>query len=163
MKTNTRNTKYALILLATGLFTSLGAVAASNDHGEGRDEDRGNQRDAQNNSQPNSAASGNKAHFDAHQRVVVRDYFAQQYRGAGRCPPGLAKKRNGCNPPGQVKQWQLGQQLPAEVTWYELSRRLERQLGEAPAGYRYAGVDNNILLLELGTQVVVDVIQALGE
>jgi hypothetical protein len=32
----------------------------------------------------------------------------------GHCPPGLAKKHNGCMPPGQAKKWQIGHQLPRE-------------------------------------------------
>jgi Ni/Co efflux regulator RcnB len=146
--------RHTAILLVSGLLFSCTAVAASNERGEGREQVGGESRD--------SVAGDNKVHFDERQRVVVRNYFVEESR-AGRCPPGLAKKNNGCSPPGQVKQWQLGQQLPAEVSWYELSRELELQLGQAPAGYRYAGVDNDILLLELGTQVVVDVIQALNE
>ena len=33
-------------------------------------------------------------------RNVVRTYYRTEY-DAGRCPPGLAKKNNGCLPPGQ--------------------------------------------------------------
>jgi hypothetical protein len=33
--------------------------------------------------------------------------------GAGGCPPGLAKKHNGCMPPGQVKKlYRIGQRFP---------------------------------------------------
>ncbi|RWR53174.1 excinuclease ABC subunit A [Sinirhodobacter ferrireducens] len=27
------------------------------------------------------------------------------------CPPGLAKKNNGCMPPGQAKKWQRGDRI----------------------------------------------------
>ena len=32
--------------------------------------------------------------------------------GAGGCPPGLAKKHNGCLPPGQAKKFYRGQRYP---------------------------------------------------
>ena len=152
--TNNTGIRQVAILLVSGLLFSGSVVAAPNERGE-RHADRSNEYQE-------LVAHGKRGHFNEHQRDVARAYFVRENR-AGRCPPGLAKKDNGCNPPGLVKQWQLGQPLPQAVTWYELSRALQRQLGEAPAGYRYAGVDDNILLLELGTQVVVDVIQALGE
>lgn len=137
---NTRNytSKYAVAVLAACILASFAAAAAPNERSDSR------------------------GHFNEHQREVVLHYFSEQQR-RGSCPPGLAKKNNGCNPPGQVRQWQIGQQLPQDVPWYQLSRELQIQLGQAPSGYRYAAVDNNILLLELGTQIVVDVIQALGE
>ena len=34
-------------------------------------------------------------------RNVVRTYYRTEY-AAGRCPPGLAKKNNGCLPPGRT-------------------------------------------------------------
>jgi hypothetical protein len=33
--------------------------------------------------------------------------------GVGGCPPGLAKKHNGCMPPGQAKKLLAGQRFPA--------------------------------------------------
>ena len=53
-------------------------------------------------------------YFGDQQRVVVREYYGKQY-SAGRCPPGLAKKNNGCMPPGQAKKWAIGQPLPRDV------------------------------------------------
>lgn len=144
-------------LLLAGILVSSFSMAASNDRGQGRDDARNERSDRGDN-----AAGEHRDRFEDRQRVVVHDYFTNQSR-AGKCPPGLAKKGNGCNPPGKVKQWQVGQPLPSNAMWYELESDLARQLGQPPVGYRYAGVDNNILLLELGTQVVVDVIQALSE
>ena len=35
--------------------------------------------------------------------------------GVGGCPPGLAKKHNGCRPPGQVKKlYRVGQRFPRD-------------------------------------------------
>lgn len=42
-------------------------------------------------------------YFNDQHRAAVRDYYDEQIR-AGRCPPGLRKKHNGCLPPGQAKK-----------------------------------------------------------
>ncbi|HCI15130.1 MAG TPA: hypothetical protein DFK12_14620 [Gallionellaceae bacterium] len=97
-------------------------------------------------------------HFGEQQRTVVQDYFAGQFR-AGRCPPGLAKKRNGCMPPGQAKKWAMGRPLPRDVIFYDLPPRLVVQLGTPPAGHRYVRVAADILLIAVGTAMVVDAIE----
>lgn len=146
--------KVGLALVAAGLLVSCTVAAAPND--------RGGNRGGDNNERHEEADSGKKHRFDEHQRTVVQDYFVRQHR-EGKCPPGLAKKHNGCLPRGQAMKWQVGQVLPGATNWYELSRALEIQLGQAPTGYRYAAVDENVLLLELGTMLVVDVIQAFSQ
>jgi hypothetical protein len=40
--------------------------------------------------------------FGEQRRASIQGYFADQYR-RGHCPPGLAKKHNGCMAPGQAK------------------------------------------------------------
>lgn len=101
-------------------------------------------------------------HFGDQQRTVAHDYFAGQFR-AGRCPPGLAKKNNGCTPPGQAKKWARGKPLPRDVVFYDLPPRLVVQLGTPPAGHRYVRVASDILLIAVGTAMVVDAIEDLGK
>ncbi len=108
---------------------------------------------------PTRNAGGAK--FADRQRESVRDYFEPRVR-AGRCPPGLAKKNNGCLPPGQAKQWVMGQVLPRDLVRYPLPIELKRELGRAPAGYEYVRVGNDILMLIIGTGMVVDAIENLG-
>src|SRR5258706_13635282 len=79
-------------------------------------------------------------HFADPHRVYVRDYYDTQFR-AGNCPPGLAKKNNGCMPPGQAKKWQVGHPLPRDVVFYEVPAPLVVQLGPPPVGYRYVRVN----------------------
>ena len=81
-----------------------------NQKGERRDSDRQSSRD------DGRSADGRRDHFDSRHRVLVRDYYGQQYR-AGRCPPGLAKKHNGCMPPGQARKWHIGQPLARDVVF----------------------------------------------
>jgi len=100
-------------------------------------------------------------HFGDSQRGIVRDYYADQFR-AGKCPPGLAKKHNGCLPPGQAKKWTMGRPLPRDVVYYELPPAVVVRLGPPPAGHRYVRVATDILLIAVGTSMVVDAIQDLG-
>jgi len=102
-----------------------------------------------------------KKHFDDDNRVRVHDYYADEFR-RGHCPPGLAKKHNGCMPPGQAKKWRMGQPLPSNVVVYELPRALVVKIGVPPAGYKYVRVAADILLIAVGTRMVVDAINDLG-
>jgi len=104
---------------------------------------------------------GDQSHFGDRQHVIVRDYYAQEYRG-GHCPPGLAKKNNGCMPPGQAKKWSKGRPLPRDVIYYDVPPALVVQFGRPPAGYRYVRVASDILLIAIGTGMVIDAIQDLG-
>lgn len=105
---------------------------------------------------------GNTAvHFVDQHRTHIRDYYGQEY-SRGYCPPGLAKKNNGCMPPGQAKKWQVGRPLPREVIFYDLPPRLVIQIGAPPAGHRYVRVAADILLIAVGTGMVIDAIQDLG-
>ncbi|MGR9115780.1 MAG: hypothetical protein ACU85E_08435 [Gammaproteobacteria bacterium] len=100
-------------------------------------------------------------HFSVRHRDTIRDYYAEQFR-SGRCPPGLAKKNNGCLPPGQAKRWSIGQPLPRDVIFYDLPPAIALAIGPAPAGYRYVRVASDILMIAVGTGMVMDAIQDLG-
>lgn len=99
--------------------------------------------------------------FDDRQRGLIYDYFAPRFR-TGRCPPGLAKKYNGCMPPGQARQWRVGYPLPPSVIFYNLPPVLIGQLGYPAPGYRYVRVAADILLIAIGTGMVVDAIEDLN-
>lgn len=100
--------------------------------------------------------------FGDDQRRAVRDYYGSR-GGSGSCPPGLARKGNGCQPPGQAKAWKVGRPLPGGVAASPLPRDLERRLGPAPEGYRYVQVASDILMLAVGTGLVVDAIENLSD
>ncbi len=122
--------------------------------GESRDDDRGKRDRA-------GLSPGEGVYFVDQRRVFVREYYGDQYR-RGFCPPGLAKKHNGCMPPGQAKKWQIGKPLPRDVTFYDLPPALVVQIGAPPAGHRYVRVAADILLISIGTGMVIDAIQDLG-
>lgn len=107
---------------------------------------------------------GSSAHvnirFGDEQRRAVREYYAGGPR-AGHCPPGLAKKNNGCLPPGLARAWQVGQPLPRGVVVHPLPRDLERRLGPPPAGHQFVRVAADILMIAVGTSMVIDAIESL--
>lgn len=96
------------------------------------------------------------AYFDEHDRHAARAYYDERYRGGRGCPPGLAKKHNGCLPPGQAKKYVVGQPLPAGMVLYPVPQPVIVQLPPAPAGYKYVRVAADILLIAVGTSMVVD-------
>jgi hypothetical protein len=93
-------------------------------------------------------------------QVLIRDYYGGAIRG-GHCPPGLAKKNNGCLPPGQAKKWAKGRPLPRDVVFYELPRDLAIRLNPPP-GARYVRVAADILLIAAGTGMVLDALEDLS-
>lgn len=95
------------------------------------------------------------------QRETVRSYFVEKH-GRGNCPPGLAKKDNGCLPPGQAKKrYTVGRSLPRGIVVAELPSELSVRIGAAPTGYRYGILDGDLVMLAVGTMLVVDAIEGL--
>lgn len=105
--------------------------------------------------------SQGRYYFDDRQRALARSYYAPRFQ-RGHCPPGLAKKNNGCMPPGQAKKWRMGYPLPRDVIFYDLPHVLLQQLGNPGPGYRYVRVAGDILLIAVGTGMVIDAIQDLN-
>ena len=99
--------------------------------------------------------------FDDGHRRIVNDYYGHEFH-SGHCPPGLAKKHNGCMPPGQERKWGMGRPLPRDVRYYELPRELTLRLPPPPANQRYVRVASDILLIAVGTNLVIDAIQDIG-
>ena len=157
------------IAFALGAVLSAGPVLADKGgkghDGGGKGHDRVEQRDdrdhGEKGNKPKKHGGDRVERFGDPHRTYVNDYYSSQYR-AGKGPPGLAKKHNGCMPPGQAKHWQTGQPLPRDVRYYEVPAPLVTQLGQPAPGYRYVRVDDNILLMATGTRMVIDAIRGLG-
>jgi hypothetical protein len=99
--------------------------------------------------------------FSDTQREAARSYFVKEH-GRGNCPPGLAKKHNGCLPPGQAKKrYVVGHSLPHGIVVEELPVTLSVRIGPAPPGYRYGILDGDLVKLAVGTMIVVDAIEGL--
>ena len=174
MKRIVLKTNCALALVVAGILAVGQAIAdkpswadggkgEKSEHREKSENRKNRQRDGDERSRRDSARSTVKMreYFDDRHRTFAHEYYSEQFRG-GRCPPGLAKKHNGCVPPGQAKKWTVGRPLPREVIYYQVPPALVVQFGQPPSGYRYVRVASDILLIALGTGMVIDAIQDLG-
>ena len=85
--------------------------------------------------------------------------------GAGGCPPGLAKKHNGCMPPGQAKKlYRTGQRFPGSYgsrwSYNQIPYDLRRQYGFDPNDRYYYG-DGYLYRVDPKTQLIEQVVSAL--
>jgi len=99
--------------------------------------------------------------FDDRSRSAIHEYYGDRFR-RGHCPPGLAKKHNGCMPPGQERMWERGRPLPRGVVYYDLPPTVIGHLPPPPPHHRYVRVASDILLITVGTAMVIDAIEDLG-
>jgi Ni/Co efflux regulator RcnB len=174
MKRIESRTKCVLALALAGMLAIGPAMAEQpswaggnkgSDKASSKGSDKGSGKASENerrdSDRPSSHDGDRRGHFEDQHRVAVRNYYDEQYQ-RGRCPPGLAKKHNGCMPPGQARKWQVGQPLPRDVVYYSVPQPLVVRIGPPPSGYRYVRVASDILLMAVGTRMVVDAIQDLG-
>ena len=141
--------KLMMVLGAASVLTLPGAAVAKehgrggNGHGNGGYEERRGDPD-----RPEY-----RTHNDDRYERADRDDRGGGYRHG--CPPGLAKKHNGCQPPGQA--WRTGQRAPWNSDRYV-------NYGSLPAYYRnrypdssgqqyyYAG--NRVYVIDQATQLI---------
>jgi Ni/Co efflux regulator RcnB len=174
-------TLVAALMVAASLASPAMAQKDKDNPGQGRGADKADKADRGNgkngDGDPPGAARGqaNPGHgvgqggpstvnvvVTERDRGAIHEYYRPLY-AAGNCPPGLAKKNNGCLPPSQAKKlWSIGQPLPAGMTFYPLPPALLGQLTPAPAGYQYVRVASDILMMAVGTQLIVSAIADLG-
>lgn len=155
---------HTLVLIIAGMLASAPALADKPSWAGGGKEGKQEQRDRgqQASNAMEQRGAGEHRYIGDRQRTAAHEYYAQQLQ-AGNCPPGLAKKRNGCLPPGQAKKWQVGRPLPRDLIFYNLPPQLIDRLGPPPEGHRYVRVAADILLIAIGTAMVVDAIEDLGK
>lgn len=98
--------------------------------------------------------------FSDRERSWWRDYWRDQY-AHGHCPPGLAKKHNGCLPPGHARRYVIGRPLPPGVVLVAVPASVLGYLPRPEPGYRYGMVDGDLVKLAVGTSLVVDAMSGL--
>jgi len=125
------------------------APGKGQDQGQGQGQGQGHSQ-----GQGGPQAASPQVNITINDRNSVYGYYRTEY-AAGRCPPGLAKKNNGCLPPGQAKKlWVIGQPLAAGIVFYPLPGVLLAQLTPPPSGYQYVRVANDILMMAIGTRLI---------
>jgi hypothetical protein len=95
-----------------------------------------------------------------------RDFRDGDRRFAGSidgCPPGLAKKNNGCMPPGQAKKFfRVGERLPVSyLSSYNIPDEY-RDWYQDSADYSYRYDDGNIFRVDNQTNLISSLIPLLG-
>lgn len=125
------------------------------DNGEGRSHGKGRDRHEERAERREDVREG--AYFTERHREEARHYYVEHYGDRKGCPPGLAKKNNGCMPPGQARKWAVGQPVPAGVVVYSVPQPVLTVLPPAPVGYRYERLGADIVLVRVSGNVVVDV------
>lgn len=169
--------KHLTLTLVT-LSLTLGACSVVAERpdgvGKGRDaerhERRGDDRDDDRRADRRERRDDDRRR-DGSVQVSIGGYFGERERAAvyayygvppkPHCPPGLAKKHNGCQPPGQAKKWKLGQPLPRDLAYRPVEAEVRVRLGKPPAGYDFVRVASDILLIAIGTSIVIDAIEDL--
>ena len=86
-------------------------------------------------------------------RGYVQDYYRHNL------PPGLAKK--GKVPPGHAKRMARGMGWPPGVAYEPLPLSLQRQLRPLPRGYARFIVGEDVVVVDMDSRVIVDVVNLL--
>lgn len=89
--------------------------------------------------------------FSDRDRSLIREYYHRHL------PPGLAKRSS--LPPGLQKQVQRRGHLPPGLEGKRLPHELEMQLSSLPEGYVRLRVGVDVVLMNMHTYVVVDVVE----
>ena len=133
------------------------APAFAKDHGEGKGKGHEKQEEKAEKQGGKHEDVRPGAYFNDQHRQLAHRYYEEHYAHAKNCPPGLAKKNNGCMPPGQARKWGVGQAVPRDVTIYALPDPLLVRLSPAPVGYRYGRIGGDVVLLAVSTNIIVDI------
>lgn len=106
------------------------------------------------------------------ERKIIEDYYkaqsdkddkekkkskAKDKKGSKKFPPGLAKKEQ--LPPGLAKQIEKNGKLPPGLEKRDLPDELESKLPKTAKHTERAVVGNDIVLIEKGTDIVLDVMK----
>jgi Ni/Co efflux regulator RcnB len=132
-----------LILAGAVSVLALPAAAVAKDHGRG----------------------GHGHDRNQYERYDRGDREDRGERSKGRrlgCPPGLAKKHNGCRPPGQA--WRIGQRAPWSRDRYVDYNRLPsyyRDRYSDVSGQRYYYEGNRVYTVDPTTQLIRSIINIL--
>ena len=121
-----------LILAGAASVLALPVAAVAKDHGRGHGNDR-------------------------HERHGASDRYDRDDRGEGHrrgCPPGLAKKHNGCLPPGQA--WRVGQRAPWGNRYVDYRSLPAYYRNHYPdrSGQRYYYQGNRVYAVDPTTQLI---------
>ena len=100
--------KKLIFLITAGALAFTGPLAAQPGQSHGKGQGKGNHaKMSHGNTRTTAQSRGRSGHG-----IVTSDRYGRLYAldARGSCPPGLAKRNNGCTPPGQAKKlYNVGQ------------------------------------------------------
>lgn len=159
---NRRNVPIGAVIAAVTFLLMLAppAYAEKGGHGKGHGaasgKGHGGGPPAHSNAGGSANGGGKARKFEANDRSAIQSYYRDEYSRSGSCPPGLAKKDNGCMPPGQARRYDVGETIPAGVVLAPIPSALRGRIGPVVSGYDYGYVDGGVVLFSTETRVVVD-------
>ena len=102
------------------------------------------------------ASAGGAPVFTQDEISIIRDYYSEHPAG----PPAKGgKQKSKPLPPGIAKNLARGKPLPPGIAKQQLPTDLLRELPPVPKGYDRVVVDGQVLLVDVATQVIADVIE----
>lgn len=162
-KQNNLLTLLGTAALGFAVMVAYPHAAMAKDHGEGHGKGHGEKHekfDHDNGKHSYKKSRVTTYRFQPAEREVIIRYLTRDY--GGKCPPGLAKKRNGCIPPGHQARYRPGIILDDSVSWEEPPIEIIEHLRPAPIHTRYVMVDQNVLLVSEATKKILDAVVLLS-
>lgn len=154
--------RFSLALVLGLLSLSSPAMAKKSDHNKHQDvyAEQYEQKDRHGSHEESRGDDRSRIEFrfEDERRDHIRGYLRESYRP--HCPRGLAKKHNGCLPPGQAKHYAVGGHLPH--TYQPVPQELLVRIGPPPSGTFYAMVDSDVLLVTEATKKILDAVTLLS-
>ncbi len=96
-------------------------------------------------------------------REAVYAYYRAEM-AAGRCPLPLVRMSNACLAPSPGRsQWRLDQPLADNIKGEAPPAALIARLSPSPAGYHYVRVENDLLVVGVGTRIVAALVADLSK
>ena len=92
--------------------------------------------------------------FTDHDRRLIGDYYAPRYRSL---PPGQAKRDR--LPPGHAWRARPNQRISDDARWRYLPYELEQRLTRLPPEYVRVVVGTDVVIMNIHTRVVVDILE----
>jgi hypothetical protein len=147
----------AVAVLCSLLAFAAPARADKGGNGKGNGAPHGHGKGDHGNNGNHGGGGHGGPRFADDQRAAMERWYHDDYARSGNCPQGLAKKGNGCQPPGQAKKrWDVGAPLPPDLALMPLPPDLRRVLPPPMTGYEYGYVEGSVVLYGVSTRIVAD-------
>ncbi len=149
--------KFKKITLILALTTISFSPAMADKGGKSKNHSKGNYARSYEEETDHNQNNRTIIVIDNDERRTIRHYVSRDYYK--HCPPGLAKKHNGCMPPGQAKKYRIGHRLPDDVVFYPVPEEWDLH---PPIGYQYVRVDKDVLLISEASKKIIDAVTLLS-